>query len=100
MSCFLFMKQIVDMLYQYKFLDYIMVGLILIMLIYQMALVRPDLKKWYMPTDIIVLVLSAWVTFSFSKDVSCYETYFKIISAFLMYFVGKCRKVFVDKLTL
>lgn len=89
MSFFLFMKQIVDMLYQYKFLDYIMVGLILIMLIYQMALVRPDLKKWYVPTDIIVLVLSAWVTFSFSKDVSCYETYFKIISAFLMYFVGR-----------
>ena len=34
MSFFLFVKQIVDMLYQYKFLDYIMVGLVLLLLVW------------------------------------------------------------------
>lgn len=89
MSFFLFIKQIVDMLYQYKFLDYIMVGLILLMLVYQIALVRPNLKKWYTKTDVIVLLFSVLVTINFLKNKNEYEVYFKIISAFLMYFFGR-----------
>ena len=34
MSFFLFIKPVVDMLYQYKFLDYFMVGLIIFLFLY------------------------------------------------------------------
>ena len=47
MSFFLFAKQIVDMLYSYKILDYAMVGFILLLLTYQILLVRPNLKEMF-----------------------------------------------------
>lgn len=89
MSFFLFVKQIVDMLYQYKFLDYIMVGLVLLLLVYQTALVRPDLRRWYTKADLIILLLGTLTTIGFLKTPVAYENYFKVISAFLMYFVGR-----------
>ncbi len=89
MSFFLFAKQIVDMLYSYKILDYFMVGLILLMLVYQIMLVRPNLREMFVMADGIVLVLSGLLTINFLKSTSEYETYFKIVSAFLMYFVGR-----------
>ena len=89
MSFFLFAKQIVDMLYSYKILDYIMVGLILLMLAYQVMLVRPNFKAMFTKADGIVLALSGLITLSFFKNTSEYEVYFKILSAFLMYFVGR-----------
>lgn len=89
MSFFLFVKQIVDMLYSYKILDYFMVGLILFMLVYQIMLVRPDLKEMFTKADGIVLAICGLLTISFVKSTSEYETYFKILSAFLMYFVGR-----------
>ena len=89
MSFFLFVKQIVDMLYSYKMLDYAMVGLILMLLTYQIMLVRPNLKEMFTITDGFVLALSGLLTINFLKNASEYETYFKILSAFLMYFVGR-----------
>ena len=89
MSFFLFVKQIVDMLYSYKVLDYLMVGLILLMLVYQVMLVRPDFKSMFTKADGIVIALSGLLTVSFIKNISEYETYFKILSAFFMYFVGR-----------
>lgn len=89
MSFFLFAKQIVDMLYSYKILDYAMVAFILLLLAYQILLVRPNLKELFTITDGFVLALSVLLTISFLKSTSEYETYFKILSAFLMYFVGR-----------
>ena len=89
MSFFLFVKQIVDMLYSYKILDYFMVGLILLMLIYQIMLVRPDLKSMFTKADGIMIAICGLLTMSFVKSTAEYETYFKILSAFLMYFVGR-----------
>ena len=89
MSFFLFVKQIVDMLYLYKMLDYLMVSLIIFMLAYQVMLVRPDFKAMFTKADGIVIVLCGLVTISFLKNTSEYETYFKILSAFLMYYVGR-----------
>ena len=89
MSFFLFVKQIVDILYPYKILDYFMVGMILLMLVYQIMLVRPDLKNMFTKADGIIIALCGLVTISFGKSTSEYETYFKILSAFLMYFVGR-----------
>lgn len=89
MSFFLFVKQIVDMLYSYKILDYFMVGLILLMLVYQIMLVRPDFRIMFTMADGFVIALSGLLTINFIKNTSEYETYFKILSAFLMYFVGR-----------
>ena len=89
MSFFLFVKQIVDMLYPYKILDYVMVGLILVMLIYQIMLVRPDLRAMFTKSDGIVIAICGLLTVNFMKSMWEYEVYFKILSAFLMYFVGR-----------
>lgn len=89
MTLFLFLKQLVDVLYQYRTLDYLMVGLVLVMLVYQVALVRPNIRKRVTVADVLIIAFVVLLTISFAKDVSCYGVYFKILSAFLMYFVGR-----------
>ena len=89
MTFFLFAKQLVDMLYQYQILDYIMVIMVFLLLLYQIALVRPDFRKRFMLTDGIVFLLSALLTISFIRSGSSYQDYFKVMSAFLIYFVGR-----------
>lgn len=89
MTLFLFAKQIVDMLYQYRFLDYIMVVFVLLLLVYQVALVRPDIRKHFTAVDGIMLLFSLLLTISFLKTMTGYQIYFKVLSAFLIYFVGR-----------
>lgn len=89
MTLFLFLKQIVDMLYQYRILDYIMVIWVVLLLLYQVALVRPDIKKNITLADGIMLLLGTLLTVHFVRSQSGYEIYFKVMSAFLMYFVGR-----------
>ena len=89
MTVFLFAKQIVDMLYQYRILDYIMVVMVLLLLIYQVALVRPDIRRHFTVADGIVLLLTVLLTISFLKTMTGYQIYFKVMSAFLIYFVGR-----------
>ena len=67
MTLFLFLKQFVDMFYQYHWLDYMMVSLVVIMLIYQLLLVRPNVKKHFTVSDGIIVVLSILLTFSLSR---------------------------------
>ena len=89
MTFFLFAKQLVDMLYQYQILDYVMVIMVFLLLLYQIALVRPDFRKRFMLTDGIVFGLSALLTINFVRSGSGYREYFKVMSAFLIYFVGR-----------
>lgn len=89
MTFFLFAKQLVDMLYQYQILDYAMVIMVFLLLLYQIALVRPDFRKRFMLTDGIVFGLSALLTINFVRSGSGYREYFKVMSAFLIYFVGR-----------
>lgn len=89
MTLFLYLKQIVDMLYQYRILDYIMVIWVVLLLLYQVALVRPDIRKNVTWADRIVLLLGALLTVNFVRSQSGYQIYFKVMSAFLMYFVGR-----------
>jgi len=89
MTIFLFAKQFVDMLYQYQILDYIMVVLVFLMLIYQVALVRPDIRSHFMLTDGIILLLGGFLTITWIRSGSGYQAYFKVLSAFLIYFVGR-----------
>lgn len=95
MTLFLFVKQFVDMLYRYRVLDYIMVIWVLLLLLYQIALVRPDFRKMFSVADGIVLLLVLLLSVSFLKNQSGYQIYFKVLSAFLMYFVGR---VYYDRI--
>lgn len=89
MTLFLFAKQIVDMLYRYRALDYLMVIWVLLLLCYQVALVRPNFKEKITVTDGIVLALCALLTVNFFRTRGGYQIYFKVLSAFLLYFVGR-----------
>lgn len=89
MTLFLFAKQFVDMFYHYRILDYIMVVCVLLLLVYQTALVRPDIRKMFRPADGIVLLLGLLLTITFIRSGGGYQTYFKVLSAFLIYFVGR-----------
>lgn len=89
MTLFLFVKQIVDMLYQYRALDYLMVIWVFLLLCYQVALVRPDFKEKITVTDGIVLALCVLLTVNFFRTRGGYQIYFKVLSAFLLYFVGR-----------
>lgn len=95
MTLFLFLKQIVDVLYQYHWMDYMMVLLVVILLIYQLLLVRPDIKKNFTASDSIIVLCGLLLTLSFCRDFGQYGIYFKVLSAFLMYFVGR---VYYDRI--
>ena len=89
MSFFLFAKQFVDMLYPHQILDYLMLNLVVILLVYQTALVRPDIRSHFGITDGIILLLGILLTVTLFRSQGGYQTYFKVMSAFLMYFVGR-----------
>lgn len=95
MTFFLFAKQLVDMLYQYQALDYIMVIMVFLLLIYQTALVRPNIRKRFMLSDGIVILLGLLLTITFFRSSGGYQNYFKVMSAFLIYFVGR---VYYDRI--
>lgn len=95
MAFFLFVKQFVDMLYQYQALDYVMVMMVLLMLVYQTALVRPDIRKRFMLTDGVIILLGLLLTITFIRSGSGYQPYFKVMSAFLVYFMGR---VYYDRI--
>ena len=89
MSIFLFLKQFVDLLYAYRWMDIFMVILAMVMLVYQYLLLRPNIKESVKAADIVVLLLVALLTFSFFRDISAFQAYIKVMSAFLMYFMGR-----------
>lgn len=95
MTFFLFAKQLVDLLYQYHTLDYMMVSLAILLLIYQFALVRPDIRKRFTLTDGIVILLGILLTVTFLRSGNGYQIYFKVMSAFLLYFLGR---VYYDRI--
>lgn len=104
MSIFLFLKQIVDVLYPYKWLDYAMVIMAVVALAYQFLLVKPDLKKIISVTDICVLLITLLLTIHFVASfvgfgnseagggnllAFRFGNYVKPLSAVLLYFVGR-----------
>ncbi|MCM1440152.1 MAG: hypothetical protein NC131_13260, partial [Roseburia sp.] len=72
-----------------------MVFLVIFLLVYQVLLVRPSVKENFTLSDSIVLIFSVLLTFSFLKNIDGYGIYFKVLSAFLMYFVGR---VYYDRI--
>lgn len=89
MSFFLFLKPIVDMCYEARWLDYLMVLFALILFGYQMVLVRPSIHDRLVFTDVSFLLLTILISVTFVRDGEGYTVYFKVLSAILMYFVGR-----------
>ena len=89
MTLFLFAKQIIDMLYQYRWLDYAMVIFAVLLLLYQFALVRPHLRSWFTRMDGIVLGLGGLLTVGLIRGSHGTLVYGKVMSALLLYFVGR-----------
>ena len=89
MSIFLFIKQFVDMLYKWQWLDIVMVIVVLGMLGYQYLLVRPNIKREFGTADAVVVGLAFFSTISFFRDVDSYQAYIKVMSGFLLYFMGR-----------
>lgn len=89
MSLFLFSKQIIDMLYKYRFLDYFMVGVVLFMIAYQLLLTRPVIKERLTIVDGIVILLGILISIHFAGNLSTYPIYVKVMSAFLLFLLGR-----------
>lgn len=90
MSLFLFLKQIVDVLYQYHWMDYAMVVMVVIALGYQIVLVRPKLKGNVTLTDVCIIGFIVLVGASYLRNPQDgYGICVKVMSGFLMYFVGR-----------
>ncbi len=92
MVVFLFLKQIIDMLYQWKILDYGLVVLGVYLLLRKVWKVKPEWKKFLCGTDILVLALAGMFTLSWLRLPEGYQVYFKILSAFMVYFMGRLYK--------
>lgn len=80
---FLF-KPIVDMLYQLQFLDYLLVFIIIVGLVYNFKL------ESFSGIDICIIVLAVFFLFSFLRNPQGYAQFLKIESSFLLYFLGRC----------
>lgn len=97
MSFFLFSKQIVDVLYQWHLLDYLLVFLAVIALIYQLGLIRPKMAEAICLSDIYVGVLSLLVIGCYFRSFQPasgswtdeYGIFVKVQSAFLIYCLGR-----------
>jgi len=99
MSIFLFLKQIVDMLYQWKILDYGMVLFAVGLIIYKIWKERNELSKIIkiQYIDVCVIGLCFIYLISWLRYPSAYGTFFKVESCFLVYFLGRiCVTEIVD----
>ncbi len=91
MTTFLFLKQFVDMLYQYQILDYGMVLFAVALLGYkiQKDKVYVNIKEKIRVIDVTVLLLAVLYGLAFLRNMSFYGVFFKVLSAFLMFFLGR-----------
>ena len=110
MTIFLFLKQIVDIFYQYRFLDYVLVLFAISLLAYQIWLKKSDklasvknkdqykIKLTLTDTCICYFILIATLKYLVFSSTNL-ETYGKLLSAFLMYFIGRLCKERIEECT-
>lgn len=91
MPIFLFAKQIVDMLYQFQFMDYGMVLFAIVLLGYKIwkDKLYVDIRNKIIVTDALVVALGIVYFLSFLRYTPLYGTFFKVESCFLIYFLGR-----------
>lgn len=91
MPVFLFLKQIVDMFYQYQILDYgmVLLCLFLISMKIQKDKIYKNLKEFFCWADYFVIALMVTYGMAFLRHMSAYGIFFKLESCFLLYFLGR-----------
>ncbi len=89
MNLFLFAKQFVDMLYPYRGLDYIMVFIALYMIGYQIVLARTDVVRNSTLQDYIFVLIAMILSGHFIFTRNGFHPYVKVLSAILIYFLGR-----------
>ncbi len=84
-------KQIVDILYEYTVLDYIMVFIVIGLTIvgFIKNKVYKDFKTKLNITDFVIVVLAVVYFFSFLRNTDAWKQICKIESAFLVFFLGR-----------
>lgn len=103
MALFLFLKQIIDIFYKYNVADYCMAVAVVVLILLQLWLNRPDADEKYhlsvrLP-DLCIMILMAIIFFNFVRDMLAggnHQTvyvYGKIGSSLLLYILGRlCYK--------
>ena len=98
MGIFIFVKQIVDLIYEIKALDVVMVlfaiGLIVYKFIKQKSFFSYFIKHLCL-TDYLIVILAFLYLFSLSKNLNGLSACIKIESAMLIYFLGR---VYADEI--
>ena len=102
MTLFLSAKQIVDLLYQFKFLDYLMVVAAAGLVVYKavkeykvsgqsgfVGYVVNVVKKQFCLTDALILILAVLVGLSLLRNLNGFAEACAIESAFLVYLLGR-----------
>ena len=84
-------KQIIDILYEYTFLDYIMVLFVICLLVigFVKNKVYNNLNNKINITDLVIVLLAIIYFFSFLRNTDAWKHICKIESAFLVYFLGR-----------
>ena len=90
-----FLKVISDIFYQVQIIDIVLTGCAGLLMLYTVFQKKIKLNV----CDICILILSVLFTLSFLKDMSYYRDYVKIISGFILYFLGRCCICDVDKVS-
>lgn len=91
---FWFLKFIFDLFYQFKILSLIISGIAILLLI--VSLSKQSIK--FNKLDLIVILMILLWSISFFKSPSYYIDYFKIISAFVLYFLGRLYSTEEEKI--
>lgn len=82
---FFVLKIMADMLYQFKLADIFLSFIGLIIIIFNVN--KENIQLCF--GDVVIVALFFLFSISFIKDISYYFDYFKISSAFLLYFIGR-----------
>lgn len=91
MVVFLFLKQIIDMFYQFQILDYCLVLLGVYLLVKKFFKTKPTFQDGCV-ADVLILMLAVMFALSWLRFPAGYQTFFKILSAFMVYFLGRLYK--------
>ena len=85
MGALVFLKPIFDMFYAYQVLDYAL--LLLSIVLFLMALQR--IGRHVYSIDLCVLLIMGTLTGTFLRTASGFSVYVKMVSAYMMYFIGR-----------
>lgn len=93
-SSLLFLKPIIDIFYQIRFLDIIILFFALLLLLNQITKKYLEKNK----VDVFILLLLIMYSAILLKDYSYYSlnTYIKIVSAYILYFIGRLATENID----